>query len=332
MLLGPPGVGKTAIVEGLAQRIAAGKVPDQLKGTRLIEVPLAAVVAGTQYRGQLEERIQQLVKEAAQPGIVLFLDEIHLLETAGQTQGGLGAAEVIKPALARGDIAVIGATTGDEYRTTIARDDSLARRLSTLDVSELDAAATLPILQSIRDRVAASRGVTVSDDALKVLLDFADRSIVNRRLPDKAIDMVEQAVARALVDGKKTVEKDDAVATTEAWAKRASSTPTLERFGRDLTALARAGRLGPIVGRDRELGAIIEILLRKTKRDPMLLGPAGAGKTAIVEGLGTARIGECRRRCTTSGCSTSRSCHWPRRSRRMQPCCATSWQRLAIRR
>ena len=148
VLLGAPGVGKTAIVEGLAQRIAAGKVPDELKNTRLIEVPLAAVVAGTQYRGQLEERIQQLVREASQPGIVLFLDEIHLLESAGQSEGGLGAAAVLKPALARGDIAVIGATTGDEYRTTIARDDSLARRLSTLEVAELDSTATLPILQA----------------------------------------------------------------------------------------------------------------------------------------------------------------------------------------
>ena len=286
VLLGAPGVGKTAIVEGLAQRIAAGKVPDGLKGTRLIELPLAAVVAGTQYRGQLEERLEQLVREASQPGIVLFLDEIHLLETAGQSEGGLGAAAVLKPALARGDIAVIGATTGDDYRTTIARDDSLARRLSTLEVTELDSAATLPILKALRDRITTTRGVAVSDDALQILLDFSVKSIINRRLPDKAIDMLEQAVAAALVAGRKTVDADDARSATEQWAQRASSTPTLERFGRDLTALGRAGELGPIVGRDREIEAIIEILLRKTKRDPMLLGPAGSGKTAIVEGLG----------------------------------------------
>ena len=286
VLLGAPGVGKTAIVEGLAQRIAAGKVPDGLKGTRLIEVPLAAVVAGTQYRGQLEERLEQLVREASQPGIVLFLDEIHLLESAGQSEGGLGAAAVLKPALARGDIAVIGATTGDEYRTTIARDDSLARRLSTLEVTELDSAATMPILKALRDRIATTRGVTVSDDALQILLDFSVKSIINRRLPDKAIDLLEQAVAAALVASRKTVDADDARTATDEWAQRASSTPTLERFGRDLTALGRAGQLGPIVGRDREIEAIIEILLRKTKRDPMLLGPAGSGKTAIVEGLG----------------------------------------------
>jgi ATP-dependent Clp protease ATP-binding subunit ClpC len=286
VLLGAPGVGKTAIVEGLAQRIAAGKVPDELTKTRLIEVPLAAVVAGTQYRGQLEERMEQLVREASQPGIVLFLDEIHLLESAGQSEGGLGAAAVLKPALARGDIAVIGATTGDEYRTTIARDDSLARRLSTLEVQELDSNATLPILRALRDKITTARGVTVSDEALQILLDFSVKSIINRRLPDKAIDLLEQAVAAALVAGRTTVDADDARTTTDEWAQRASSTPTLERFGRDLTALGRAGQLGPIVGRDREIGAIIEILLRKTKRDPMLLGPAGSGKTAIVEGLG----------------------------------------------
>ena len=115
VLLGPPGVGKTAIVEGLAQRIVAGKVPTDLKDTRIIEIPLAGLVAGTQYRGQLEERIQQLVKEASQPGIVLFLDEIHMLEA-----GDAGLAAALKPALARGDVAVIGATTTDDYRTTIA--------------------------------------------------------------------------------------------------------------------------------------------------------------------------------------------------------------------
>ena len=285
ILLGPTGVGKTTIVEGLAQRIAAGKVPDALKDARIIEVPLGGLVAGTEYRGQLEGRINQLVAEASRPGIILFLDEIHLLESAGQTQGGVGAAELLKPALTRGQLAVIGATTGDDYRTTIGRDDSVARRFSTLDVAELDKDATRDILKSVRDRIAATRKVTVSDDALDVLLDFADRQIANRRFPDKAIDLLEQAVARALVDGKSEVSVADATATTVEWAKRVSSTPTLERFGRDLIALAKQGKLGPIVGREREIGAIIEILLRKTKRDPLLLGPAGAGKTAIVEGF-----------------------------------------------
>ena len=285
VLLGPAGVGKTAIVEGLAQRIVARRVPAPLLGVRIVEVPLAAITAGTQYRGQLEERLAQLVSEASQPGIVLFLDEIHLLAGAGRTEGGMGAADALKPALSRGDIAVIGATTPEDYRATIAKDPSLARRFTTVVVPELDRAASRPILLGVRDALARSRGVTASDDAIDILLAFADRSIASRRFPDKAIDLLEQAVAAAIVAGRTTVDAADATATTVAWAARASSTPTVERFGRDLVALARDGKLGPIVGRDRELDAVEEVLLRRTKRNPLLVGPAGSGKTAIVEGL-----------------------------------------------
>ncbi|HEY8870104.1 MAG TPA: AAA family ATPase [Candidatus Limnocylindrales bacterium] len=285
VLLGPAGVGKTAIVEGLAQRIVARRVPAPLLGVRIVEVPLASLTAGTQYRGQLEERVAQLVSEASQPGIILFFDEIHLLAGAGRTDGGMGADEVLKPALSRGDIAVIGATTPEAYRTTIALDPALARRFTTVVVPELDRAATRPILMSVRDALARGRGVLASDDALDVLLEFADRSIANRRFPDKAIDLLEQAIAHAIVAGKTAVGRDDAIAATVEWAQRASSTPTLERFGRDLVGLARDGKLGPILGRERELDAIVEVLLRRTKRNPLLLGPAGSGKTAIVEGL-----------------------------------------------
>jgi ATP-dependent Clp protease ATP-binding subunit ClpC len=285
VLLGPAGVGKTAIVEGLAQRIVAGRVPPPLRGARIVEVPLASVTAGTQYRGQLEERLAELVAEAAQPGLILFFDEIHLLAGVGRSEGGVGADEALKPALSRGEIAVIGATTPEAFRTSIALDEALARRFTTVNVPELDRVASRPILLSVRDVFAKSRGVTVTDDAVDVLIDFADRSIANGRFPDKAIDLLEQAIAHAIVTGEKTVDRDDAVATTVAWAARASSTPTLERFGRDLVGLARDGKLGPIVGREREIDAIVEVLLRRTKRNPVLLGPAGSGKTAIVEGL-----------------------------------------------
>ena len=285
VLLGAAGAGKTAIVEGLAQRIASGNVPKLLQGDRLIEIPLAGLVAGTQYRGQLEDRVQQLIAEASQPGIILFFDEIHLLEGAGQSEGGIGAGEALKPVLARGDIAVIGATTPEEWRATIEKDDALARRFTTIAITELDKDATRPILRAVRDGLAKARGVTVSDDALDTLLDFADTSILNRRFPDKAIDLLQQAVAEAIVDGRTTVSQADAVATTKLWAERATSTPTLERFGRDLIQLAKDGKLGPIVGRDQEIDAVIQVLLRHSKRDPLLLGPAGAGKTAIVEGL-----------------------------------------------
>jgi ATP-dependent Clp protease ATP-binding subunit ClpC len=285
VLLGPAGAGKTAIVEGLAERIAAGIVPDPLKSTRIVEIPLASLVAGTSYRGQLEERLQALVKEASRPGIVLFFDEIQLLAGAGRSEGGMGADQIFKPALARGDIAVIGATTPDEYHATIEKEEALARRFTTLAIAELTREQCRPILAQMRDRIAKSRGVTVSDDAISVLLDFGDKKIANRHFPDKAIDLLEQAVAEAIVAGRKDVSAEDATRTTEIWQQRASSTPTLDRFGRNLVALAKAGSLTPIVGRDRETNALTEILLRRTKRNPLLLGPAGSGKTAIVEGF-----------------------------------------------
>jgi ATP-dependent Clp protease ATP-binding subunit ClpC len=285
ILLGPAGAGKTAIVEGLAQRIAAGHVPALLQGTRLVEVPLASLVAGTEYRGQLEERLAQLVREASRPGIILFFDEIHLLAGAGQSQGGMGADEVLKPALSRGDIAVVGATTPEEYRATIEKDAALARRFTTISISELDRDATRPILRAVRDTLARSRGVVASDAALDVLLEFADRRIGNRRFPDKAIDLLEQAIASALVARRTRVSSADARRATETWEARSTSTPTIERFGRDLVGLARDGRLGPIVGREREIDLVVETLMRRTRRNPLLLGPAGSGKTAIVEGL-----------------------------------------------
>jgi ATP-dependent Clp protease ATP-binding subunit ClpC len=285
VLLGPAGAGKTAIVEGLAERIAAGNVPDPVLNTRIVEIPLASLVAGTSYRGQLEERLQALVKEASQPGIVLFFDEIHLLAGAGKSEGGMGADQVFKPALARGDIAVIGATTPDEYHATIEKDDALARRFTTLAIAVLTKEQCRPILAQMRDQIAKSRGVTVADGAISVLLDFAEKKIANREFPDKAIDLMEQAVAEAIVAGRKEIDADDATRTTQIWQQRASSTPTLDRFGRELVALAKAGLLTPIVGRDRETDALTEILLRRTKRNPLLLGPAGSGKTAIVEGF-----------------------------------------------
>jgi ATP-dependent Clp protease ATP-binding subunit ClpC len=285
VLLGPAGAGKTAIVEGLAERIAAGTVPDPVKDTRIVEIALASLVAGTSYRGQLEERLQALVKEASRPGIVLFFDEIHLLAGAGKSEGGMGADQVFKPALARGDIAVIGATTPDEYHATIEKDDALARRFTTLAISVLTKEQCRPILAQMRDQIAKSRGVTVDDDAISVLLDFAEKKIANREFPDKAIDLMEQAVAEAIVGDRKEVTAEDANRTTQVWQQRASSTPTLDRFGRELIALAKADSLTPIVGRDRETDALTEILLRRTKRNPLLLGPAGSGKTAIVEGF-----------------------------------------------
>jgi ATP-dependent Clp protease ATP-binding subunit ClpC len=283
ILVAPPGTGKTAVVEGLAQRVAAGTVPALLRDSRVIEVPLGAFLAGTQLRGQLEDRAAQLVAEASQPGIVLFFDDIDRIANRTDPLSGLGDA--VGTALADGRLAVIGATDPQDFSTTFAGDRSLAQHFAQIEVKELDRAATRRVLIATGDGLAKSRGIHISDGAIDVLLDFADRTIANRRFPDKALDLLQQAVARSIVAGRTTVDHGDAEQTTKEWLQRASATPTLDRFGRDLIKLARAGALSPVIGRERETAAMIDVLLRHTKRNPLLLGPAGAGKTACVEGL-----------------------------------------------
>ena len=284
VLLGPDGIGKASIVEGLAARVAAGKVPAPLKGARIIEVPISSLVAGTQYRGQLEERLGQLAKEAAQPGVVLFVEGVDQLAKAGRTDGGAGALEVLRGPLSRGEIRLVGTADADAFRAA-SEESGLDALMTSISVAELDRAATRPVLQAVRDRLATTSGVTVSDAALDVLLAFAEAHILARRFPDKAVDLLSEAIAAATVAGKTSVDDADATAVTVAWTARASSTPTLDRLGRDLIALAHAGSLGPITGREREIDALIGVLLRRTKRNPALIGPAGSGKTAIVEGL-----------------------------------------------
>jgi len=284
VLLGPDGIGKAAIVEGLAARITAGAVPPPLRGCRIVELPLSALVAGTQYRGQLEERLAQLVREASQPGIVLFIEGLDQLAKVGRTDGGLGALESLRDPIARGDVRVVGTARADEFRDA-AEATGLDELFTAIPVSELDVAATRPIVLAVRDRLATAHGVRVTDEAVDVLLAFADASLPGRRFPDKAIDLLSSAIAAALVDGRTEVDGDAARRLAADIEGRGATLPTLERVGRDLVALARAGRLGPIQGRDREIEAIAGVLLRRTKRNPALVGPAGAGKTAIVEGF-----------------------------------------------
>ncbi|MEI7745608.1 MAG: AAA family ATPase, partial [Chloroflexota bacterium] len=286
LLVAPEGTGRTAIVEGLAARIAAGRVPALLADRRIIEVAVGELTAGTQYRGQLEERLGQLAAEAATPGVILFFPDIHMLAGAGATESSaMGADAILGPALSRGEITVIGTTTPDEDRRRIAKSPTLAGQFMALSVSEIDRDLTRRIMAGVRDALAASRGVRVSDEAIEVLLAFADKRIANRRFPDKALDLLEAAVANALVSGRKRVDRAAAVRVTGLYEQRVSATPTLTRFGRDLRALARDDRIGPVIGRDAEIDLMVETVLRTTKRNPLLLGPAGSGKTAIVEGF-----------------------------------------------
>ena len=256
--------------------------------SRIVEVPLASLTAGTQYRGQLEERVAQLVAEASQPGIILFLDEIHLLAGAGRTEGGMGADQILKPALSRGDIAVIGATTPEEYRTTIAarrgprpplHDRHRVRARSRGDAADPGRASAT--------RSPQSRGVTASTTPRSTSCSTSPTArSPTAASPTRRSTSWSRRSRSAIVAGRTTVDArrrggDDRscgrARIVDADARALRARPRRRSHGRASS--------GPIVGRERELDAIVEVLLRRTKRNPLLLGPAGSGKTAIVEGL-----------------------------------------------
>ena len=203
VLIGEPGVGKTAIVEGLAQRIVNGDVPEVLRGKRLVEVNLNSMVAGAKYRGEFEERAKQLIDEvtAKHDELVLFIDELHTIVGAGQggEEGGLDIANVLKPALARGELSLIGATTLNEYQKYIEKDAALERRFQPVFVPEPTVEQTIVILRGLRDKLEAHHQVTFADDAFVAAAELADRYITNRFLPDKAIDLIDQAAARVRI-------------------------------------------------------------------------------------------------------------------------------------
>jgi ATP-dependent Clp protease ATP-binding subunit ClpC len=197
VLIGEPGVGKTAVVEGLAARISGNQVPELLKGKQIYTLDLAALVAGSKYRGEFEERLKKVMKEITQRGdIVLFIDELHNLVGAGAAEGAIDAASILKPALARGELQTIGATTLDEYRKYLERDAALERRFQQVRIEEPSVDETVEILRGLRDRYEAHHRCTITDDALRAAAVLSDRYIQDRHLPDKAIDLIDEAASR----------------------------------------------------------------------------------------------------------------------------------------
>ncbi|NLT34495.1 MAG: ATP-dependent Clp protease ATP-binding subunit [Gaiellales bacterium] len=197
VLVGEPGVGKTAVVEGLAQLISHGEVPELLRDKQIYTLDLGALVAGSKYRGEFEERLKKVMKEIAERGdIILFIDEIHNLVGAGAAEGAIDAASILKPALARGELQTIGATTLDEYRKHLAKDAALERRFQQILVREPTVEETIRILEGLRDRYEAHHRVRIADEALNAAANLADRYISDRFLPDKAIDLVDEAGSR----------------------------------------------------------------------------------------------------------------------------------------
>ena len=197
-LVGEPGVGKTAVVEGLAEKIVAGDIPDNIQNKRVLTLDLSGMAAGSKYRGEFEERIKRALKEVTQSGnILLFIDEIHTIIGAGGAEGAIDAANILKPSLARGEIQLIGATTREEYRKYIEKDAARERRFQPVDVSEPDTEETLEILKGLRERYESHHHVEITDAALVSAVKLSERYVNDRFLPDKAIDVIDEAAARA---------------------------------------------------------------------------------------------------------------------------------------
>ena len=200
VLIGEPGVGKTAIVEGLAHRVVAGDVPETLQGRRLLTLDIGALVAGTKYRGEFEERLKKVIEEIKTSGnCILFIDEMHMLVGAGAAEGAVDAANILKPSLARGELQCVGATTLDDYRKHIERDAALERRLQPVLVEEPTVEQTIDILRGIKERYEEHHKLIISDEALKTAAELAARYVADRFLPDKAIDLVDEAASRVRI-------------------------------------------------------------------------------------------------------------------------------------
>jgi ATP-dependent Clp protease ATP-binding subunit ClpC len=219
-LIGEPGVGKTAIVEGLAQRIITGDVPENLLNKRLLALDIGALVAGTKYRGEFEERLKKVVAEVKNTGAILFIDELHTLVGAGAAEGAVDAANILKPALSRGELQTIGATTLDEYRKYIERDAALERRFQPIQVEEPSVEETVQILRGIKSKYEEHHRLSITEDAIKAAAELAARYITDRYLPDKAIDLIDEAASRVRMH-------------------RSSSPPTLKEALRGLDSIRK---------------------------------------------------------------------------------------------
>ena len=256
VLIGEAGVGKTAIVEGLAMRIAKNDVPGKLIGKRVFQVDLSSVVAGTKFRGEFEERIKGIIDEAVgDDSVILFIDELHLLSGAGSAEGSMDAANILKPALARNNLKLIGATTLDEYRKSIEKDKALARRFQTVLVNEPSAAVTLRILKGIKKHYENHHQVVISDDILEEAINLSERYISDRYMPDKVIDVIDEAsaIARVAVDKqggseykKLKIELSDleekvtSAAEKEDYEKAATYKTRVEQIHKELAKLEKA--------------------------------------------------------------------------------------------
>ncbi len=299
-LIGEPGVGKTAVAEGLAQRIAAGDVPEPLREKRLLSLDLTGMVAGTKYRGDFEERVKNALTEVARVGdVLLFIDELHNLIGAGAAEGAVDAANILKPVLARGELQLVGATTIDEYRRHIEKDAALERRFQPIMVAEPTAAQTCAVLRGLREKYEGHHKVVITEEAVTAAVEWSVRYLTDRFLPDKAIDLLDEAAAQVRLRGGDEVTASDIAAVVAGWTgiplqqitceegmRLQSLEDTLHRrlVGQEeaVTAVARAVRRGRVGLQDpnRPAGSFL------------FLGPSGVGKTELCKALAETLFGD----------------------------------------
>ena len=300
VLIGEPGVGKTAVAEGIAAYIAGSDAPDSMAGKRLVALDLPALLAGTKYRGDFEERVKAVLKDVKKAGdVILFIDEMHTMIGAGSAEGAIDAANILKPALGRGEVQIIGATTPEEYRRHIEKDAALERRFQPVKIAEPSRGDSLKMLGAVRQSLEKHHGVKISDAALTAAVDLSARYINDRFLPDKAIDLADEAAAHIRVSGGGLVTAEDIAGIVSMWTgipvanlsadetKRLCNMESILHrrvIGQNeaVTAVSRAirrGRVG-LSDPDRPIGSFL------------FLGPTGVGKTELCRALAEAVFGE----------------------------------------
>ncbi len=298
LLLGEAGVGKTAIIEGIAWRIANNKVPATLRGKRIVELDMGSLTAGTSLRGQFEERMRQVVKEASEaPEVILFIDEVHTVVGAGAGAGANDAAQMLKPALARGDISCIGATTQDEYARHIRKDPALERRFSPVTIKEMTSAATRAVLEKVAVRIvekqkAQGHQISIAAGALAAAVALTDKYVKDRHQPDKSIDAIDLACAKAVVKGRREVTVEDVAATVSEWTGIPTGRLTADEQQR-YAQMENALRLR-VIGQDSAVSVVSRSVRAalaglKTAGRPigvfLFMGPSGVGKTKLAKEL-----------------------------------------------
>ncbi|OGI10936.1 MAG: hypothetical protein A2Y40_10540 [Candidatus Margulisbacteria bacterium GWF2_35_9] len=301
VLTGEAGVGKTAIVEGLAQQIVAGSVPPNLLNKRVVTLDLGLLVAGTRFRGEFEERIKKIIEEVKNDGItILFIDEIHTIIGTGNSEGALDAANLLKPALARGEIQCIGATTINEYRKTIENDAALERRFQSILIDPPSVEETLEILKGIKSRYEDYHKVTIQPDALEAAVFYSTRYITNRQLPDKAVDLIDEAASAEMLEasqGKRpkkniVVNKESIIKVTSIWTGIPLNELTQSESARLKKMAVNMSK--KVVGQNEAIESLTKAIKRSKAglKDPkrptgsfLFLGPSGVGKTELAKQL-----------------------------------------------